>query len=154
MPDLEDLERRIKRLEDKLGIVDKYLYSFGDLSVALDHRTWEQIWQGMDTRGISLALIGLNREQLLRIRPTFSKTRWSEITKELVEAKPEEITEDTVQSFREIIMERIHELENMGEIVISRGEDRPNSSLDSLADKTKETFIEFQTWLHSVFEKA
>jgi flagellar motor switch protein FliG len=154
MIDLEDIERRIKRIEDKLGIVDKYLYNFGDLPFILDHRTWEQIWQGMDTRGISLALIGLNREQLLRIRPTFSKTRWSEITKELVEAKPDEITEGTVQSFRKIIMERIHELENMGEIVVSRNEDRPNSSLDSFEDKTKETFIEFQSWLNSVFEKA
>ena len=27
MPDLEDLERRIKRIEDNLGIVDKYPYS-------------------------------------------------------------------------------------------------------------------------------
>lgn len=38
MPDLEDLERRIKRVEDKLGIVDKYRYGFADLAENLDHR--------------------------------------------------------------------------------------------------------------------
>ncbi len=37
MPDLEDLERRIKRIEEKLGIVDKYPYDFVDLAENLNH---------------------------------------------------------------------------------------------------------------------
>lgn len=154
MSDLEDLERRIKRIEDKLGIVEKHRYEFTDLAENLDHRTFEQIWQGMDTRGIALALIGLNREQVLRIRPTLSKTRWHEITRELVESKPEEITESSIQHFREIILDRIQELENMGEIVVARGEDRPYISLDAISDKPKEPHVDIQFWLRSVLEKV
>jgi flagellar motor switch protein FliG len=154
MPDLEDLERRIKHIEDTLGIVDKYTYDFADLAENLDHRTLEQIWQGMDTRGIALALIGLNREQLLRIRPTLSKARWNEITRELVESKPEEFTESTIQHFREMILDRIHELEKMGGIVVARGEDRPYISLPSILNKPEELHVDVQTWLQSVFEKV
>jgi flagellar motor switch protein FliG len=83
MADLEDLERRIKRIEDKLGIVDKYPYKFEDLIQNLDNRTLEHILQGMDTSELTIPLIGLSREQLLNIRPTLSKTRWNEIKNEL-----------------------------------------------------------------------
>ena len=154
MPDLEDLERRIKRIEDKLGIVEKRRYDFADLAENLDRRTFEQIWQGMDTRGIALALIGLNQEQVLRIRPTLSKTRWNEIARELVESKPEEVTESSIQHFREIILDRIQELENMGEIVVARGEDRPYISFDTTPNKSEETPIDVQFWFRSVFEKV
>src|ERR1700690_3059724 len=132
MPDLEDLERRIRRIEDNLGIVDKYPYDFVDLIENLDHRTLEQILQGMDTREITIPLIGLNREQLLRIKPTFSKTRWNEIKIELSAPFTQETYETTIQSFREKFLDRILKMEKMGEIVVARGEDRTYVSHDEV----------------------
>ena len=51
-------------------------------------------------------------------------------------------------------MDRIHELENMGEIVIARGENRPYISLDAISNKPEEPPVDVQTWLQSVFEKV
>ena len=154
MPDLEDLERRIKRIEDNLGIVDKYPYDFVDLIENLDHRTLEQIWQGMDTRDVTIPLIGLNREQLLRIKPTFSKTRWNEIKIELSAPFTQETYETTIQYFREKFLDRILKMEKMGEVVVARGEDRPYVSHDEVMSKPKEPLFDVQSWLRSTFEKV
>lgn len=154
MPDLEDLERRIKRIEDKLGIVDKYPYVFVDLIENLDHRTLEQVWKGMETREITIPLIGLNREQILRIKPTFSKTRWNEIKNELSAPFTQGTTESTIQYFREKFLDRILKMESQGEIVVARGEDRLYIALDTIPTKPEEPHVDVQSWLQTVFEKV
>jgi flagellar motor switch protein FliG len=151
MPSLEDLERRIKRLEDKLGIVDKYPYKFEDLIQNLDNRTLEHILQGMDTRELTIPLIGLSREQLLNIRPTLSKTRWNEIKNELTAPFTLETTLSTVQFFREKFLDRVLSLEKLGEIVVARKEDGHFSAV--VVDKAKDPIVDVQGWLHSTFEK-
>ena len=155
MPDLEDLERRIKRIEDKLGIVDKYPYEFEDLAAKLDQRTWEDIWQGMDTHLIAPALVGLNREQLTHLKPTFSKTRWAEIEKELSAPSGDGITQSSIDFSRRYIVQRAFQMEEQGLIVIGgRPKDKNQKyySIDEIFNK-KEPPVDVQGWLHSTFEK-
>ena len=155
MPDLEELERRIKRIEDRLDIVDKFPYKFEELISNLDHRTWEQIWQGMDTREITLALLGLSRDQLLEIKPTLSKARWNEILKELSAPFTQDATQHTIQLFREEILKRILKLESRGEIVVARGDGKDYVQLDlDRKEKPVEPPFDVQSWLHSTFEKV
>ena len=153
MADLEDIERRIKRIENKLGIVNEYPYTFEDIVGVLDHRTLEQIWKGMDTPETTIPLIGLNRELLLKLKPTFSKTRWNEMAKELSAPFTKETTLSTIRHSREKILDRILQLENQGEIVVGREEGKGYLSLDELRGQ-KEPFVDVQSWLHSTFEKV
>jgi flagellar motor switch protein FliG len=153
MPELEDLERRIKCIEEKLGIVDNYPYDFKDLVSNLDNRTLEQMWQGMDTREITIPLIGLTQEQLLQIKPTLSKTRWNEIKNELSAPFTQETTESTIQYFREKFLDRILKMERQGEIVVARGEWKDYVPNDPTIKK-EEPLFDVQSWLHSTFEKA
>jgi RNA-directed DNA polymerase len=46
MSDLSDLERRIKQIEERLSIQNKYQYKFEELAGGLDRRTLEEIWDG------------------------------------------------------------------------------------------------------------
>ena len=156
MPDLEDLERRIKRIEDKLGIADKYPYEFVDLASKLDQRTFEEIWQGMDTRLIAPALVGLSREQLINLKPTFSKTRWTEIEKELSAPTGDGITQSSIDFSRRYIVQRAFQMEEQCLIVIGgrpKDENTKYYSIDEIFNK-KEPPVDIQGWLDSTFSKT
>ncbi len=153
MGDLKDLERRIKRIEEQLGIQNQPHYKFEELVEGLDRRTLEMIWTGIDTHNIAVSLIGLTAEQLKNVKGTFSKTRWMEITKEYQGPFMKEITESSISVNRGLVLEKILKLESMGEIVVSRGFDEEGEFLPLEEGKNKEPFVDVKEWVRFTIEK-
>lgn len=151
MDELKDLERRIRRIEDHLSIVNEYPFTFEDLMEGLDHRTLETIWSGLDSYPLAVAFIGLTKEQLQRVRTTLSKVRWNEITKELNEPSMGEVTQSSVRIHREGILDRVLKLEKMGEIVVARGKDASN--WEPQGKKEEESPLDIKGWMQSTFGK-
>lgn len=154
MPNLNDIIRRIRRIEEKLGIVNEYPYSFERIIDEMDHRTLMQIFTEVPTYRLAQSLVGLNTEQLNKVKTAVSKNRWREISQELHFRPDDEVAESGIKAQREVIIGKIRELEDMGEVVILRGADGPYVSIDSISDHPKEPTFDVQSWLHSTFEKV
>ena len=154
MGDLNDLEKRIQRIEEHLGIQNKRRYKFEDLIDGLDRRTLEMIWTGVDTYNIAVSLIGLKVDQIKKVKGSFSKTRWAEITNEYQNPFMREITESSVQVNREVILEKIHRLESMGEIVVAQDYDGKGEyvSWEEFLKERKGPFIDVNSWVRFVFD--
>ncbi len=154
MSDLSGLERRVKQIEERLSIQNQYQYKFEELAGGLDRRTLEEIWVGVDTYNIAVAFIGLTIEQLINVKRTFSKTRWTEIRDEYRGSFMKEITEFSVRVNRDLIMEKILRMERKGEIVLSRGFDEKGEYLPREEMKDKEPLVDVKGWVQSNFEKV
>lgn len=154
MSDLKELEKRIQQIEEKLGIVHEYPFTFEGIVGDLDHRTLENIWSGLDSNRIAVALIGLNSDQLKNAKATFSKARWNEIAKELGEPSMKEITTSNVRASREAILDKVIKLDRMGEIVVSRTDAEGHILLNLGVEKSKEPVVDVSGWVQAVFEKV
>jgi hypothetical protein len=154
MSDLKDLERRIERIEKQLGIQNQSRYKFEELVEGLDRRTFEMIWTGVDTYNIAVSLIGLTAGQVKKVKESFSKTRWAEITNEYQNPSMQEITESSIRVNREVILKKIHALERRAEIVIARGSDNKGELLswDEIRDN-QGPFVDVNRWVQSEFDK-
>jgi flagellar motor switch protein FliG len=155
MDDLADLKKRVERIEEQLEIQNRRRYTFEELVDSLDRRTFEMIWVGVDTYNIAVSLIGLTDEQLKKVKSTFSKTRWAEITDEYQESFMKEITELSVRINREVILDKIHRLESMGEAVLGRDPDYKGDSVPWTGIKDDQgPSMDVKGWVQSVFSQA
>jgi flagellar motor switch protein FliG len=152
MADLNELEKRIQRIEEQLGIQNRHRYGFEELVDFLDRKTFEMIWVGVDAYNIAVSLIGLTDEQLKKVKGTFSKTRWAEITNEYQGPFMQEITEFSIRVNREVILDKIHRLESRGEIVLGCEPDYQGEGVPWTGIKDKQgPFVDVKGWVQSVF---
>jgi len=155
MADLNELEKRIQRIEEQLGIPNGYRYGFEELVDCLDRRTFEMIWVGVDTYNIAVSLIGLTDEQLKKVKGSFSKTRWAEITNEYQGPFMQEITEFSVRVKRQVILDKIRRLESGGEVVLGRDPDYQGESVPWTGIKDNQgPFVDVKVWVQSVFSQT
>ncbi len=124
-PDFQELVKRIERIEHKLGIVppdshdDELLES---LMAILDGRTLQQVFREIDSKDLALAIVGFKVETLKLIKSNISKKGWEMLKDDMIYHTKWNGSGQSHHIARLKIMFVIQQLEEMGEIVVVRGD--------------------------------
>ncbi len=123
-PDLHELVKRIEQIERKLGIFypdsheDEWLES---LMTSLDGRTLQQVFREIDSKDLALAIVGFKADTLQIVKNNLSKKGWEMLKDDMVYHTKWSGSGQSHHIAKLKIMSVIKQLEEMGEIVVVRG---------------------------------
>lgn len=118
--DSKDLQQRLQTVERKLGIYKEYGDDLEDLLNSFDSRTIQQILREIDAKDLVVAMLGMKKETLLKIKQNVSKKSWSMLCEDLTCSLGYGVANDSVKVCRSKVTNIIHQLESQGEIVLSK----------------------------------
>ncbi len=163
-PDLQEIVQRIEQIEKKLGIFT----SPGDaeklepLIEKIESRTLQQILREIDAKDLVYAMMEFKQPALRKILDAMSHKSREMIKDDMAYWLKRGIYGNVLWESRLKLMGIIRQLEQMGEIVIPRGEEEPFSKKGYLdlkerwekeEEKRKAKQQVLETWKKEVFDK-
>jgi hypothetical protein len=118
--DSKDLLQRLQILEKKLGIYKDYGDDLEELFDSFDSRTVQQILREIDAKDLVVAMLGMKKETILKIKSNVSKKSWSMLRDDLDYCMAYGVTADSIKVCRSKVTNVIHQLESQGEVVLSK----------------------------------
>ena len=119
-PDLNEIQKRLEAVEHKLGVYydPKAEPLLEEIFAKLDSRTLQLILREIDAKILELAIMGFQAPALKGLHGALSKKAWEMITEDLQYYLKLSATEASVHQARIEIMNIVHKLINLGEIVL------------------------------------